>query len=277
MGRGKGSTLIILLGALALGHPGVGEAQLVLYDNFSSGLIDPTKWFGTDGTGGVANPSTEAERLIKFGRLEMRLNQYGLSTSDSGSTTGLVHLRVTNPAPITTIQASVTVLSGEADACPTNTSGAAFTARAEVTGNFFNDGSSTGAGDLTGDIFARVGLAVDATAGDVIQAAVTRCSNPACSSSSFVGSLQTFTGGWTINKPQTLTLSWDVANKQFVFSAQPSRGSVESHSIPYTLSDSSPSGGPTKALRIFNSAANCNGSQLHAFMDAMFDNVMVNP
>ena len=30
-------------------------------------------------------------------------------------------------------------------------------------------------------------------------------------------------------------------------------------------------------LQLNNSAANCNGSRKHAFMDALFDNVMVNP
>jgi len=267
--------LAALVGALALGHPAVSDAQLVLYDDFSSPLINPDKWYGTNQTGGAGNPTTEAEQILRSGQLEMTLSQYGLSNSDSGSTTGLVHLRVINPIPITTMQASVTVLSGEADACPTNASGAAFSARAEVMGNFFNDGSSTGANDLTGDVIARVGLAVDAAAGNVIQAAISRCSNSACSSSSSVG-FQNFTGTWTVNRPQTLTLTWDHANHQFVFSAKPSGGSVETHSIPYTLSDSAPSGGPTKTLRIFNSAANCNGSQKHAFMDALFDTVMGN-
>lgn len=37
--------LAVLVGALGLGHPGLSEAQLVLYDDFSSPLIDPDKWY----------------------------------------------------------------------------------------------------------------------------------------------------------------------------------------------------------------------------------------
>ena len=33
-----------------VGSPGIGLAQWTLYDGFSSGRIDPAKWYGTNGT-----------------------------------------------------------------------------------------------------------------------------------------------------------------------------------------------------------------------------------
>ena len=274
--RTPGFALAFLLLALVLGHPAVGDAQLVLYDDFSSGLIDPTKWLGTAADGGAANPTTEAARLIKSGRLELRLNQYGLSTSDSGTSGGQYRLAVSNPAAITTLQTAVTVASAETQACATN-AGATVRSRAQVVGGFFNDGSSTGAGDRTGDILAGVQKVADATLGNIIQAFISRCANAACSSTPNL-SVQTFVTTWTPNKGHTLAVAWDAPNHQFNLSVKPVfGGKTELITLPYTQSDSKPPVVNFKQLAVNNSAANCNGSQLHAFMDVLFDNVMVNP
>ncbi len=275
MGIGRGFTFMILLGALVLGHPAVSDAQLVLYDDFSSGLIDPSRWFGSDTTGGSGNPTTEAVRLIKFGKLQLRLDQYGLNNSDGGTSVGRTRLSVTNPTPITTMQAAVTVLSAEAEACSTNTD-ATGQSRAQIAGGFFNDGSSTGSSDRTGDIIAIVQKDANAALGDVFEALIIRCANSSCSSTPIVTSQQ-FTATWAPNQPHTLTLTWDAANHQFIYSVKPVLGgSRETITLPYTQSDSNSAVGPFRHLVVSNAAVNCNGSQKHAFMNALFDNVMVN-
>jgi hypothetical protein len=242
--------------------------------DFSSGLIDPTKWFGTVATGGSGNPTTEVKRRIDHGKLHLRLDQYGLTTSNSGTSGGQFRLAVHNPVPITTMQAGVIVLSGEALLCPAN-AGATVRSRAAIVGSFFNDGSSTGAGDRTGDIIATVQKVADATLGDVIQAVISRCPDASCSSPTTL-SFQYFTATWVPYQPHTLTLTWDAANDQFIYTAKPLRGRAETITLPYTQTDAVPPVVNFKQVQVNNSAANCNGSREHAFMDALFDNVMVN-
>jgi hypothetical protein len=277
--RTSALALMFLLAALVLGHPAASDAQLVLYDDFSSSLIDPTKWLGTVAVGGAANPTTESARVIKSGRLELRLNQYGLSTSDTGTSTGQYRISVPNPTPITTWQAAVTVLSADVEACPTNLS-TTVRARAQVSGGFFNDGTSSGANDRTGDVIAGVQKIADTVLGNVIQAFIVRCTDASCSTTGPLSGLssQVFATAWAPNKGHTLTLTWDATGNQFVYAVKPVfGGSTETITLPYAESDAKSPIVPFRQLVVNNSAANCNGSQKHAFMDVHFDSVMVNP
>jgi hypothetical protein len=266
---------IVVIGAIVLTHPDPSHAQLVLYDDFSSALINPDKWYGNNTDLGSANPTTEAVRLIKSGQLELRLNQYGLDNSDSGSSQGAIRLLVTNPTPITTWQATVTVVSAEVQTCSTNPGAGNVRAGAEIYAHFFNDGSSTGTGDATGDMVTGIQQDLNGTLGEVFRAVSARCANSSCSSFQILDG-QVFTTTWTLNQPQTLTLTWDAAHHQFIFSVTPVGGSTETITIPYTQSDSTPPVIGFKVLEVQNAAVNCNGSQKHAFMDALFDKVMVN-
>jgi hypothetical protein len=266
--------LAVLVAALGLGQPAIGAAQPVLYDDFSSGVLDPGKWYAFDVALVGGSRATETARLIRFGMLELRANQYGANNSDSGDATLVTGVNIQDPTPITTHQAVVTVLSGEATACPTNP-GATSSARAEISGNYFNDGASTGPSDATGNIIANVRLNAGGDGTRTILGRVTRCSNGGCTSSSTVVS-QTFAATWAPRQPVRLTLTWDQPNSQFVVSAKPVfGGQTETHNLPYALSDSTPSTAPSRSLRLVHVAPNCNGSRKHAFMDALYDSVMV--
>ena len=272
--RVRQGVLVAMIAAAVVGCPVTSQAQMVLYDDFSSGIIDGVKWFGTDAFGGTANPTTEIIRRIEHGKLRLRLNQYGLTTSNSGTSGGQVRLAFQNPASITAIQAGVTILSGEALGCPAN-AGATVRSRAQLVGGFFNDGSSTGAGDRTGDILAFIHKVTDPTVGELMQGGFTRCADATCSSNPTL-SAQTFGRTWAPYQAHTLTLTWDAANHQFVFAAKGARGPAETFTLPYTQADSASPGLDFKQLSVNNSAANCSGSRKHAFMDVLFDNVMVN-
>ena len=272
--RGYHLSLVIVIALAVLASAAVSEAQLVLYDDFSSRIIDPAKWLGTDASGGLANPTTEITRRIELGKLRLRLNQYGLTNSNSGTSGGQVRLAFANPVPITTIQASLIVLSGEALFCPTN-AGVSVRSRAQIVGSFFNDGSSTVAGDRTGDVLGTIQLVADPTLGDIIQAVISRCPDASCSSATTL-SAQTFIMGWVPYLPLTLTLTWDAAHDQFVYTLKPVLGRAETITLPYTQADALPPVVNFKQLQVNNSATNCNGSRKHAFMDVLFDKVMVN-
>jgi hypothetical protein len=272
--------LAIALGALVLAVPETSHAQLMLYDDFSSPLINPAKWFAGGGTGGSGNPTTDTRLfttdLTPAGRqLEIAVRQYG-STSNSGTTGGQARLNVTNPAAITTMQARVTVNSALAESCSTNNPGSLLVrARAEVIGSFFNDGTSPSAGDRTGDFQAAIDKIADTNLGNVIQAFVLRCTNATCSTFTTINFANLVTP-WSPNEPHTLTLAWDKTNKRFIMSATTQLGQTETVFLSYTQSDSDPPVNEFKELLVLNSAANCTGSHKQAYMDALFDTVMVN-
>jgi len=273
----------VLISLFTLGHPSVSSAQLTLYDDFGGGIIDPERWFGTGQDGGVANPTTEVVRAIKSGRLQLRLNQYGSENSDSGTSTGQVRLNIPNGGSITTLQAIVTVTSADVGACATNPS-TTVRARAQVDGGFFNDGSSTGPADRTGDIIAGIQKMSDTALGNVIQAFIVRCTNASCSATGAVAGSgsQVFTTAWAPNQSHALTVQWDAANHQFIYSVRHALrtflfGKTETITLPYVESDAHAPVVPFRQLVVNNSAANCTGGQQHAFMDVFFDQVMIKP
>ena len=267
--------LAALIGAVALWQPTVSHAQLVLYDDFAGPLINPDKWFGTEATGGAGNATSETERFVKSGQLILGLGQYGLSNSDSGRSVGRVRLQFPNSGPLTTIQADLTVAGVEIGTCPTNTDSAA-TGAAFIIGQYFNDGTSSGAGDVTGDVQATVQKLADSALGNVIRGVVLRCSNSSCSTAETLAS-QIFTTSWTPGERHTLTLTWDAPNHQFIVSAKASHGTMETYPLPYTVSDSAPPIAFVRELILSNFTPNCNGSQKRVFMSTLWDTVMVNP
>ena len=251
MNTGRVSILTMLLGALILlGHPTASSAQTVLYDDFNTGVIDPAKWSGFAGGGG--GPATEVARLIESGALRMQITQYGRSDTDAGSSFGANNLNVMNPVPITALQAIVTVTNAKAQACATNV-GLGNTA-AGLLGVFFNDGTSTGPSDQTGNITAHLHQVRDALAGFVFRAFLIRCTDTTCSNQETVIGTQ-FNSTWALGQSRKLRLTWDAANDQFIFLASP-----ETVILPYVLNDSAPPVAQNfKTLSVDAIPANCNG------------------
>jgi hypothetical protein len=220
-------------------------------------------------------PNDETARKIAGGKLEIDLTTWGRTDSNTGSAgTQSSRLAVTNPVPVTTIQADVTVKSVKAVGCAANTTSTR--ARAQVIGEFFNDGTSTGPGDRTGDIIGNIQSVRDTLLGDRIEAAITRCTNANCStitSPAFV----TFTASWVRGVANTLSVQWDKPNKQFIYTLNPG-GRQEQHILTYTFADSAAPVVDFKQVAVSNSAASCTAPpRANAIMKALFDNVMLNP
>jgi hypothetical protein len=93
------------------------------------------------------------------------------------------------------MQGNVTVTSALVEGCPANTS--ATRVRAQLNGVFFNDGSSTGADDRTGDIRAFIEKRGASTGANTIRAQVNRCIDPQCDDQEVLAS-RTFVTGWTL-------------------------------------------------------------------------------
>jgi hypothetical protein len=256
--------------------PGMGQAQLVLYDNFNSALINPAKWFGSQSQPGAAAPMTETSRKIVEGQLLLQVTDYGDNTSDTGrAPTGTQSLRVNDPSTVTAMQARVTVQGAVAQACSTNT-GTTGQARAGIFGDFFNDGSSTGSGDETGDVRASFLLTQQSDGTKIILASVTRCTDAGCDNFTTIDS-NTFTKKWAVGAAQTLKIEWDPANDQFFFTLNPGTAGQEGPvSLSYAgFSDADPPGNDRKQLQVQSLPLNCTATRTKASIAARFDNVML--
>src|SRR5690349_5249903 len=166
--------LISLVAVLCI--PVHGQNSLVLYDDFSHPLIDPSKWVG----GEVFGSGRETIRMISGGQLAMSCRSYGSTASDTGNQNGFLKLFFVNPATITTIRAAVRVNGLQAIGC--STPGSFGTGvRAEIHGRFFNTGTPT-PGSSLGDVLAHIYL-LKLSNGNPLQvlADVGECSDAFCS------------------------------------------------------------------------------------------------
>ena len=263
---------------------GPGHAQFALYDDFSSGFIRPGLWEGISTEGTLSAPTAETLRLVENGSLHLSLVSWGENTSDTGTVLTRQGLNVRQlgipggSGFITGLKAKTTVLNAAAQDCTGNVAGAS--ARAQLIGGFFNDGSG-GVNNRTGDVLGILQLQKDADGVNRIVASVNRCPDNACSSSVpivLAGNPVTFTGGWSLNAPMILKLVWDSTNGQFNFTAtDPATLTQEFHSVVYlgTVAFDGPASVDFKSVRILNVAENCATGRKQTVMDVLVDNVMV--
>jgi hypothetical protein len=270
------AAVVVAVTALVLvGVPGLGQAQLVLYDDFKGRLIDPDRWSGNERNTGLIAPNTETSRSISGGKLEILLTNYGRTNSDAGAGgTASSALQHTNPAVVTTLEAAVTVKKVEVQGCAANST--ATRARAGLVWALFNDGTSPALGDRTGDVFAGIQSVRDSISGDRIEAFINRCTNATCTT--FVTlNFHAFAASWTTGIADTLRMQWDPGNDQVVFTLNPGAPGEESTVLGYGLSDAAPPVVAFAQLQAANSVASCTAGRRRASMTAIFDNVGVNP
>lgn len=122
-------------------------------------------------------------------------------------------LRFADPASITTIEATVTLLDIRV---PGGTATTANRPRASLDGFFYWDGTGTGsATDQTGHVQGSVGLAADATQGNTVaQFFVFKCTNPGCTTGISLVPI-THLGPIELFEPHRLKLQYDGTN--FIF------------------------------------------------------------
>lgn len=101
-------------------------------------------------------------------------------------------MQLADPSAVTAIQADVTVEDAVAEDCPFNP--ASTRARLQMFPPFFNNGASSGPGDASGDVRAGLQTVRDSQLGDVIEAFIYLCENPACDGSVLAGA--TFNTTW---------------------------------------------------------------------------------
>lgn len=269
--------LVVAFGFLATATPTPAQPVFALYDNFSK--FDPAKWRGTEFQPGN---NQETSRMIVNGQLQLFMISWGSEADNTGSSGfGNVAVQHPNPNAVTAIQSLVTVVQGTAQGCPDNDANAGgATVRAEIRGAFFNDGTSTGANDMRGDIYARFEKRLNDFGRRQIRLQVLRCTDAACNNmAQLTGSPITFTTSWEFGQAHLMRLVWDQANHQFVATVLPAKGKTpppEIQTLTYGLSDTNAPVGPTKALRIQAGNSNCTDGATISAIQALFDNVSVN-
>jgi hypothetical protein len=262
---------VVLLLVLA-GIPAQALEPLVLYDDFNAKRIDPAKWSGTEGFAAARNPNAEAVRVILGGALRVLLTTYGDMSASSDAQHGRFGLALANPGPVTAMAAKVTVFTAGAEQCPDNPETSR--ARAQLLGFFFNDGSSTGPNDRTGDMLAGMNKDLDRD-GRSIVAFISRCPDAACTNSLTVAS-HTFDTAWSPGHPDTLQLQWDREGHQFRFAVNPGAPGEETAALSYAEPDALPPVLAFKAIRASHSAANCTEARKQVSIVATFDDVLIN-
>jgi hypothetical protein len=267
---------VLLLGSIV--YPDRGQAQLVLYDNFNSPAINPDKWYGTESAGDASAPTAETIRKIVNKKLQLSLVFYGETTSDTGGPSGgLQRLRFNDPSSITEIQAKVTVQKAETEACLANATPAR--ARAQIAGTFFNDGTSTGPDDQTGDMQVGMELMQDSTAGRSIRGFINHCTNADCGTFTTIASTNAnpFATTWRPGVARTLLLQWDEPGDQFIFTVNPGTGGAETRNLSYSgFTDTDAAVNERRELRVNDDPVNCTAGRRRVTTTAVFDNIMTN-
>jgi hypothetical protein len=247
--------------------------RLVLYDDFNTEYIDPSKWFGGEFGPAFPRAGTEASRQIQDHRLRLMYRSYGPTGAYSERPRTEFVLMFRDPAAVTTIQATVQVTDVANTGCPGGFESTE--AWATLGGRFFGNAASTAEGQVQ-DMVAFIGvMGRSGTAGqpDVVQARalVFHCANRPCTTGTelFRRDLGPVTRGERVR----LRLQWDRDNHRFIFQ----RDEAPEVLAPYAESDMNPPGIPVKLLNTMLFVPSCAATpRPMAFMDALFDDVMVN-
>ena len=263
-------TWALLLLTLALSKASV--AQLVLYDNFHSKHIDPSKWIGWQ----FFDPDIrEAGRQLageeEDRRLRLSYTAYSATTDDVGGSGGGFGLAFPVPSAITEISFTAVVNRAEAVGCTSNPS--LIVTDVELRGNFFNMESSPTS--QIGDVVAVISIArtpTDVGGALTVAGFYARCDDQFCGSQTPLD--YRVLGSVRPGAVSTLRIKWDQPNHRFIFQLN-GRAEVVS---PYTVSDTTPAVFPYKAIELARVVPHCTTTpRPFASIDAFVENVYVNP
>jgi hypothetical protein len=248
---------VTLVVATAVAGPRPGVA-LVVYEDWSGGLIRADRWRGAQNFGGQ-----EVKRVVTSeGELLLRYRRQGARASNTGSASSGLSLQFARSADVHEVEATFTVDSVEITACAANNAGSATRARpARLVMQKFNDGSSSGPGDQTGDHQAlaqafRNGSSTDPAGVLTVEAGIIRCTSASCGT--FTSVVNQPLGTVAVGQTFSLRLRWDEAGDQFLASLD---GAAEV-TLPYGVPDSAPAANLFVLTNAFHTTANCTAGAI---------------
>jgi hypothetical protein len=246
------------------------SAQSTLYDDFSAKELNPDRWTSQQsGTGGL-----DLIRQPLSGKLLMTLRVVGDTNPSTGERATHNQLRFRNGSAINTVRFNLTVRGFGVLGCEA-AGGGRSRSLAGFFSALFNDGSSSGSGDQTGDVGAFIFLQRASDSADPadllrVVAGIIRCTGPACDSHEEIGLLDL--GTIPLYHNVGLWLSWEAAAKRVLFQ----KNDEPIQAVHYGQNVVTIRG--FRVLEVRGEAASCDlGGSPYAKMTAVFDNVYVNP
>jgi hypothetical protein len=251
--------------------PAVHAQSLVLFDDFSSSSLNPSRWSGEEGRSN-GTVRAEARRVISSGQLRIEAKGYGDYTGTSGIGLARNSVVFAKSSAITAMRATVTMRSASMGTCSSNTSPSV--ARARVFGFFFSAGTPS-PGSNFNDVIAGIQLLRAANSTDAagvmrVQAFVSQCADDNCFATTSLGTRDM--GTVATGTPVALQVAWNPSSNNFSFQ----RDTEAQVTVAYTVADTLPPSMPNKRLEISNQIARCSGSRVAVSASADFDNVMTN-
>jgi len=252
-------------GFLASPNP-PAQNTLGLYDDFSQGFIDPSKWLVSPMCGFTGY---DCAREVQHGHLRLAVRGYGNPDSNSGTSFAASQVMFRNPTSIDSIQLNLNVGSFISSACPANSDAAH--PQFIVSGTFFNTGTGNASGDVSA--FFMVERRTDDTFDPpgVLRVGGFMFLNGQFFNNVDLGTLQ-------VGEAAQATLRLDRLNHAVVVRIVKSMTtpSIVEQSMPYFVPDSFPPFNSFKMIQVNSFAPNCTAQQSVAAMDANVDNVRVN-
>ena len=248
-------------------------AQLVLYDNFNSKRIDPSKWTGepSSPSGSDIDRREVAVELVGGGnrRLHLLETVYSATTDDNGMGGSGFGLGFAAPGKVTAVSFTLAVNQETSLGCPNST---AF-GDAGFFGDYFNP---TGGQDgQTGDIVASIGISrfsTDSGTSLDVNGSVSQCADSKCNNQTTL-SFEDF-GLVELGSTNMLSVRWDQPDHQFVFRVN----NNPPVPVKYTIPDGFSPGLADRSFFVFGSVPHCTTKpRPFASVDALFDDVYVNP
>ena len=255
--------------------PGPGQAShqtFSVYEDWSGTRIRGDRW-----RGGEASNGQEVLREVvtaPFGQyFSMSLRREGETDRNTFSRTSSAFLNIANPASIDQIEALMGIIDVVVEQCAANATPSE--ARLLIAMTVFNDGSSAGPGDRTGDYTAIVQAVRRSNSADLrVEGRITRCRNAACPTDTeeeIVGPTDLGVS-LAIRAAFTMRLIWDAPNNQFLVGVNTNANVA----LPYTANDAQPAVQRSAGIEIRNSTANCMAGPTEADLGAGVGTVWVN-
>lgn len=267
-------TLVLVLVTLTL--PKAGVAQLVLYDDFTSKNIDPSKWVGEPSStpGGSDKDRREVAVQLVGGKGNRRLRlletAYSATTDNNGGSGSGFGLGFAVPSKVKAVSFTLAVNQELSVGCTGNPGNPAF-AVAGFFGDYFNPTSPQNG--ATGDIVAGISVSRFSTGTALdVSGSISQCQDPRCNGQTTL-SFQDL-GPVQLGSTNTLSAIWDQPNHQFIFGLN----NNPRVALTYTVPDSFPPGLPDKSFFVFGFVPHCTTTpRPFTSLDTLFGDVYVNP
>jgi hypothetical protein len=237
---------------------------MVLYDDFSSSIINPIKWAGVAGDPYILDEVRNLAAVPgvpKAKQPHLMQRAYGGTTDNSGGTGGLFGLSFPNPGTITAVSFTVVVNTLTEVDCKANPG---TVTEAEFRGNFFN--TDVPATTTDHDVSAEIGIAPNTGHGNLTVGGFIQ------EGDGTILGYQVF-GAITLKSVNTLFIQWDQHHHQFIFQLNNDAQVFES----YSVSDTSLPVSAYKGIDISRVVSDCTSApRPNTVSDADFRDVYVN-